>query len=90
MVPLSVVFLSALVEAMVESNADLQIRGFRDAGRDYDGYGDPKYGGKAIIGFSLAGVVAALWIVVAGMKSRQDDQDAATRACLFERGSPVP
>lgn len=57
--------------------------------RDND-YGDPKYSGKTIIGFSLAGIVAASWIVVAGMKSRQGEQDAAHRACLFERGYTVP
>jgi uncharacterized membrane protein YcjF (UPF0283 family) len=83
-VPLSVVFLSALVGVIVESNSNA-IRHIRR-----DDYGDPKYGGKAIIGFSLAGVVAASWIVVAGMKSRQDEQDTAQRACLFERGYTVP
>lgn len=89
-IPLSVVFLSALVGAIVEGDGDLRrTRGFRDYGSDRDGY-DPKYDGKAIIGFSLAGIVAASWIAVAGMKSRQDDQDNAHRACLFERGYTVP
>ncbi len=82
-VPLSVVFLSALVGNIVESNKRF----------GYASYGESnelKYDGAAIIGFSLAGVVAASWIAVAGMKSRQDDQDNAHRACLFERGYTVP
>ena len=78
------VFLSAMVGVIVESNSNA-IRHFRR-----DDYGDPKYGGKAIIGFSLAGVVAASGIVIAGMISRQGEQDAAHRACLFERGYIVP
>ena len=82
--PLSVVFLSAVVGVALESN-----RRWGHHSRDND-YGDPKYGGKAIIGFSLAGIVAASWIVVAGMKSRQAEQDAAHRTCLFERGYTVP
>jgi len=84
LVPLSVAFLFTAVGLMVENNA----RPFWD-GRD--GYSDDfKHDGKALIGFSLAGVVAASWIVVAGMKSRQGEQDATLRACLYERGSPVP
>jgi hypothetical protein len=81
-VPLSVAFLFAAVGLIVENNH-----------HKYDGdysYGDPKYGGMAILGFSLAGVVAASWIVVAGMISRQGEQDATLRACLYERGSPIP
>lgn len=81
--PLSVVFLSAVVGVALESN-----RRWGHHSRD-NHYGDPKYGGAAIIGFSLAGIVAASWIVVAGMKSRQGEQDAAHRACLLERGYPV-
>jgi hypothetical protein len=84
LVPLSVAFLFTAVGLIVENNQ----RPFWD-GRD--GYSDDlKYDGKAILGFSLAGVVAASWIVVAGMNSRQGEQDAAQRACLFERGYTVP
>jgi len=35
-------------------------------------------------------VLAATGIIVAGMISRQRDQDAALRACLYERGYTVP
>lgn len=81
--PLSVVFISAVVGVALESN-------IRWEHHSRDNHYDPKYGGNAIIGFSLAGIVAASWIVVAGMKSRQGEQDAAHRACLFERGYTVP
>ena len=57
--PLSVAFLFAVVGVGLESN-----RRYGHHSRDND-YGDPKYGGKAIIGFSLAGVVAASGIVIA-------------------------
>lgn len=81
-IPVGAVVLSAMVGAIVENNGDRW-------SNDYH-YGDPKYGGMAILGFSLAGVLAATWIVVAGMNSRQGEQDATLRACLYERGSPVP
>lgn len=83
-VPVGVAFFFTAVGLIVESNSH-GIRGFRRGD-----YGDPKYDGKAILGFSLAGVAAAAWIVIAGMNSRQSEQDATLRACLFERGSPVP
>ena len=78
-VPLSVAFLFAVVGAIVEYQPPFI--------NDYThSYTDPKHGGKAIIGFSLAGVAAASGIVVAGMISRQRDKDAAMRACLYARG----
>lgn len=63
-IPLGVALLSTIVGVIVESNS----HGTRWLGGDRD-YGDPKYGGKAIIGFSLAGVAAASGIVVARMVS---------------------
>lgn len=81
--PLSVVFISAAVGAAVESKHFFPDENWGESR-------ELKYDGAAIIGFSLAGIVAASWIVVAGMKSRQGEQDAAQRACLFERGYTVP
>jgi uncharacterized membrane protein YcjF (UPF0283 family) len=80
-VPLSVAFLFAVVGYSVETK--------RKMFNDYS-LGNQRYDGNALLGFTLAGVVAASWIVVSGMISRQGDQDATLRACLYERGSPVP
>ncbi|SPP66105.1 hypothetical protein [Nitrospira lenta] len=76
--PLSAAFLLVVVGAIVEYKQRLPGQPLPDA--------SPQHGGKALMGFSIAGVAAASGLIVAGMISRQHDADAAMRSCLSARG----